>query len=148
MKTDPLYARLVEPRIAQALSDTPIVLLSGPRQTGKTTLVRKIAQDKGLRYITLDDELSRLSAQEDPQGLVRSLDTAVIDEVQRAPGLLLALKKSIDEDRRPGRFLLTGSSNLMTVPTVADSLAGRMETLSLLPLSQSEMEGQTTNWID
>ncbi len=148
MKTDPLYARLVEPRIAQALSDTPIVLLSGPRQTGKTTLVRKIAQDRGLRYITLDDELSRLSALEDPQGLVRSLDTAVIDEVQRAPGLLLALKKSIDEDRRPGRFLLTGSSNLMTVPKVADSLAGRMETLSLLPLSQSEMEGQTTNWID
>lgn len=70
------------------------------------------------------------------------------DEIQRAPQLLLAIKKSVDEDRRPGRFLLTGSANLMALPTVADSLAGRMETLSLLPLSQSEIEGQSTNWID
>jgi predicted AAA+ superfamily ATPase len=109
--------------------------------------VRKIS-DKGLRYLTLDDELTLLSAREDPVGMIRSLDRAVIDEIQRAPQLLLAIKKSVDEDRRPGRFLLTGSANLMALPTVADSLAGRMETLSLLPLSQSEIEAQSTNWID
>ena len=80
--------------------------------------------------------------------MIRSLDCAVIDEIQRAPSLLLAIKKSVDEDRRPGRFLLTGSANLMALPTVADSLAGRMETLLLLPLSQSEIEGQSTNWLD
>jgi predicted AAA+ superfamily ATPase len=80
--------------------------------------------------------------------MISKLDRAVIDEIQRAPELLLAIKKSVDEDRRPGRFLLTGSANLMALPTVADSLAGRMETLSLLPLSQSEIEGQRTNWID
>ncbi|MBK5914329.1 ATP-binding protein [Rhodocyclus purpureus] len=147
MSTPSLYPRLIEPRIAEAMADTPVVLLAGPRQAGKTTLVRQMAQS-GLRYLTLDDQLTLLSAQEDPVGMIRSLDRAVIDEIQRAPQLLLAIKKSVDEDRRPGRFLLTGSANLMALPTVADSLAGRMETLSLLPLSQSEIEGQTANWLD
>ncbi len=133
-----LFPRRIEQRIAEALLDTPVVLLAGPRQAGKTTLVRQIAEQQGLRYLTLDDALTLLSAREDPVGMIRSLDRAVIDEIQRAPHLLLAIKKSVDEDRRPGRFLLTGSANLMALPTVADSLAGRMETLSLLPLSQSE----------
>lgn len=141
------FPRWMAPRIAEALLDTPVVLLAGPRQAGKTTLVRQMA-GQGLRYLTLDDELTLMSAREDPVGLIRSLDRAVIDEIQRAPGLLLAIKKSVDEDRRPGRFLLTGSANLMALPAVADSLAGRMETLSLLPLSQSEMEGHASNWID
>jgi len=70
--------------------------------------------------------------------MIRSLDRTVIDEVQRAPQLLLAIKKSVDEDRRPGRFLFTGLANLMSLPTV--SLAGRMETLTILPLSQSEIK--------
>lgn len=147
MNTPSLYPRWIEPRIAEAMADTPVVLLAGPRQAGKTTLVRQMAENR-LRYLTLDDELTLLSAREDPVGMIRSLDMAVIDEIQRAPQLLLAIKKSVDEDRRPGRFLLTGSANLMTLPTVADSLAGRMETLSLLPLSQSEIEGQTANWLD
>lgn len=147
MNTPALYPRRIEPRIAEAMLDTPVVLLAGPRQAGKTTLVRQMA-GKGLRYLTLDDELTLLSAREDPVGMIRSLDRAVIDEIQRAPQLLLAIKKSVDEDRRPGRFLLTGSANLMALPTVADSLAGRMETLSLLPLSQSEIEGHSANWID
>lgn len=129
------------------MGDTPVVLLAGPRQAGKTTLVRKIACN-GARYLTLDDELTLMSAREDPVGMIRSLDRVVIDEIQRAPTLLLAIKKSVDEDRRPGRFLLTGSANLMTLPTLADSLAGRMETLLLLPLSQSEIEAQSTNWLD
>lgn len=142
-----LYPRHIKSRLAEALSDTPVVLLAGPRQAGKTTLVRQIAGEDR-RYLTLDDQLTLLSAHEDPVGLIRSLDRAVIDEIQRAPELLLAIKKSVDEDRRAGRFLLTGSANLMALPTVADSLAGRMETLTLLPLLQSEIEGASTNWID
>lgn len=148
MTTPALYPRSIEPRIAEAMQDTPVVLLVGPRQAGKTTLVRQIAAQQGLRYLTLDDELTQLSARDDPVGMIRSLDRAVIDEIQRAPQLLLAIKKSVDEDRRPGRFLLTGSANLMALPTVADSLAGRMETLSLLPLSQSEISARAANWID
>lgn len=147
MITPSFYSRLIEARIAESLMDTPAVLLAGPRQAGKTTLVRQMAE-QGLRYLTLDDELTLLSAREDPVGMIRSLDRAVVDEIQRAPQLLLAIKKSIDEDRRPGRFLLTGSANLMALPTVADSLAGRMETLLLLPLSQSEIHGCSSNWID
>jgi predicted AAA+ superfamily ATPase len=147
MNLPSLYPRRIEQRLAEALLDTPVVLLAGPRQAGKTTLVRQVAA-KGLLYLTLDDDLTLLSAREDPVGMIRSLDRAVIDEIQRAPQLLLAIKKSVDEDRRPGRFLLTGSANLMALPLVADSLAGRMETLSLLPLSQTEIEGHSANWID
>lgn len=147
MNTESLIPRLIEPRISEAMADTPVVLLAGPRQAGKTTLVRQMSFQGG-RYLTLDDELTLLAAREDPVGLIRSLDRAVIDEIQRAPQLLLAIKKSVDEDRRPGRFLLTGSANLMSLPAVADSLAGRMETLMLLPLSQSEIEGQSANWLD
>lgn len=145
--SSPLYPRLIATRIAEALTDTPVVLLAGPRQAGKTTLVRQIA-DQGLRYLTLDDDLTLLAAREDPVGLIRGLDRAVIDEIQRAPQLLPAIKKTVDEDRRPGRFLLTGSANLLALPTVADSLAGRMETLTLLPLSQSEISGASVNWLD
>lgn len=149
MTDSEIFPRLIAPHLLEAMRDTPVVLLAGPRQAGKTTLVKQIAGNSGeFRYLTLDDALTLLSAQEDPVGMIRSLDRAVIDEIQRAPGLLLAIKKSVDEDRRPGRFLLTGSANLMALPTVADSLAGRMETLPLLPLSQSEVSGQTTNWLD
>jgi len=144
-----LYPRLVAARVVEALSDTPVVLIAGPRQAGKTTLARQIAaQHPELRYFTLDDELTLLAAREDPVGMIRRLDRAILDEIQRAPSLLLAIKKAVDEDRRPGRFLLTGSAQLMTLPTVADSLAGRMETLTLLPLSQSELHGATSNWLD
>ena len=148
MNMDALYPRQIEPRIEEALLDTPVVLLVGPRQAGKTTLVRQIAAQRGMRYMTMDDELMLLAAREDPVGLIRDIDRVVIDEIQRAPQLLLAIKKSVDEDRRPGRFLLTGSANLLALPTVADSLAGRMETLALLPLSQSELAGRASNWID
>lgn len=96
MDTPSFYPRRIEPRIAEALQDTPVVLISGPRQAGKTTLVKKIASDNAMRYLTLDDELTRLSAREDPVGMIRSLDRAVIDEIQRAPQLLLAIKKSVD----------------------------------------------------
>ena len=139
--------RMVETRLHEAMADTPVVLIVGPRQAGKTTLVRQFA-GQDIRYLTLDDETTLTAALQDPTGFVRELGRAIIDEVQRAPSLLLAIKKSIDEDRRPGRFLLTGSANVMTMPTVADSLAGRMETLFLLPLAQSELSGHGGNWLD
>ena len=153
LKTDTspaIYPRHIQPKVLDALADTPVVLLSGPRQAGKTTLVRQLS-GSGRRYLTLDDEVTRLAAKEDPVGLIRSLDSAVIDEIQRAPDLLLAIKKAVDEDRRAGRFLLTGSANLMALPSVADSLAGRMETLVLLPLAQCEITenpGSSLSWLD
>ncbi|NDU88512.1 MAG: ATP-binding protein [Ferrovum sp.] len=142
-----IYPRYIRPYIEEALADTPVVMLSGPRQAGKTTLVRQFAFDRR-KFVTLDDELTLLSAHQDPVGLIRGLDCAVIDEVQRTPALLLAIKKSVDEDRRPGRFLLTGSANLMALPAVADSLAGRMETLIMFPLAGCEMQSSTGKWID
>lgn len=142
-----MYPRFVEPRIRDALTDTRVVLLSGPRQSGKTTLGRKLA-DGGMAYLTLDNATVLDAARGDPVGFVRGLDRAVIDEVQRAPGLMLALKESVDADRRPGRFLLTGSADLMSLPRVADSLAGRMEVMRLLPLAQCELRGAASGFLD
>ena len=131
-----MYKRLVEHRVNVALTDTPVVLLIGPRRVGKTTLVQKVS-DRERQYLTLDDQAVLSFATEDPIGFVRRLDNAVIDEIQRAPELLLAIKQAVDVGYRPGRFLLTGSANVMTLPKVADSLAGRMEILRLLPLSNN-----------
>jgi len=142
-----MYRRLVEPRVREALSDTPVVLLVGPRRAGKTTLVRGVGED-GRRYLTLDDQTVLDAARTDPIGFIRGLDRATIDEVQRAPDLLLAIKKAVDEDRRPGRFLLTGSANVMTLPRVADSLAGRIEILQMLPLSRAEVVERTPTFLE
>ena len=142
-----MYKRLVEHRIKVALTDTPVVLLIGPRRSGKTTLVQAV-RDGERRYLTLDDPAVLSFAAADPVGFVRGLDYAVIDEVQRAPDLLLAIKRAVDKDYRPGRFLLTGSANVMTLPKVADSLAGRMETLRLFPLCRAEIEGRSPCFLD
>ncbi len=135
---NPFYPRFAAASVATALADTPVVLVSGPRQCGKTTLVRDLVAGKR-EFLTLDDETILASARSDPAGLVRSLDKATIDEIQRAPDLLRSIKRSVDADRRAGRFLLTGSANLLTVPQVSESLAGRMEIVNLLPLSQAEI---------
>ena len=142
-----MYPRFTKTRVEEALSDTRVVLISGPRQSGKTTLAIDIASDKA-PFLTLDDTNVLRSAINDPVGFVRGLDRAVIDEVQRAPDLLLAIKNLVDDDKAPGRFLLTGSANLMTLPKVADSLAGRMEVVRLLPLSQAEILGKKSGFID
>ena len=134
-----MYERLIEHRTKEALSDTPVVLIVGPRRAGKTTLVRKIGED-GRTYVTLDDQTVLDAARSDPAGFIRGFDRAIIDEIQRAPDLLLAIKKTVDEDYGPGRFLLTGSANVLTLPKVADSLAGRMETIRILPLARAEIE--------
>lgn len=142
-----MYQRLVEHRAEEALSDTPVVLIVGPRRAGKTTLVRKMG-DAGRNYITLDDQTTLDAARSDPVGFIRGLDQAIIDEIQRAPDLLLAIKKAVDEDYRPGRFLLTGSANVLTLPRVADSLAGRIETIHMLPLAQAEVAGKTPQFLE
>jgi predicted AAA+ superfamily ATPase len=147
MAIGPLLERRLTPLLQEALADTPVVLLNGPRQAGKTTLARSLTAN-GYQYLSLDDAATLLSAREDPTGFVRSLDRAVIDEVQRAPELLLAIKSAVDRDRRPGRFLLTGSADLRTLPVVADSLAGRMEVLTLLPLAGCELEGSPGRWLE
>lgn len=133
-----IYPRLAEQRIIDAMSDTRVVLIVGPRQSGKTTLAKKLASTE-MEYHTLDNATTLEAAQRDPVGFVRGMNRAIVDEIQRAPELLLAIKESVDTDQRPGRFLLTGSANLMTLPRVADSLAGRMEVVRLLPLAQSEI---------
>jgi predicted AAA+ superfamily ATPase len=113
------------------------VMVNGPRQCGKTTMVREFASTNRA-YITLDDDTVLESVRNDPTGFVRGLNMAIVDEVQRAPELLRAIKKSVDADRRPGRFLLTGSANVLALPQVSESLAGRMEIITLLPLGRSE----------
>jgi len=142
-----MYERFVERRMEEALADTPVVLIVGPRRAGKTTLVRKMG-DAGRTYVTLDDQTALDAAQSDPAGFIRGLDRAIVDEIQRAPDLLLAIKKTVDEDYRPGRFLLTGSANVLTLPKVADSLAGRMETIRMLPLARAEIEGKTPTFLE
>lgn len=129
------------------LSDTPVALIVGPRRAGKTTLVRKMGEAVR-EYITLDDQTVLDAAQSDPAGFIRDLDRAIIDEIQRVPDLLLAIKKTVDDDYRPGRFLLTGSANVLTLPRIADSLAGRMETLQMLPLARAEIEGRTPTFLE
>ncbi|MGH2902075.1 MAG: ATP-binding protein [Solirubrobacteraceae bacterium] len=128
--------------VQAALADTRVVVVLGARQVGKSTLVEQIAEGEpnGRPIITLDDDARRRGAIEDPTGFVADLDTPVaIDEVQRAPGLLLAIKQSVDTDQRPGRYLLTGSANILTAPTIADALTGRAEYLRLWPFSQAEL---------
>ena len=142
-----MYPRFIENRLNEAMTDTRVVLISGPRQSGKTTLARQIAAKK-VPFLTLDDKTTLDAAVADPVGFIRGLDRAVIDEVQRAPDLLLAIKMSVDTDPRPGRFLLTRSANLMTVPRVADSLAGRMKVVRLLPLAQAELKGKPSAFLE
>lgn len=142
-----MYSRGSQHRLEEALADTRVVLLTGPRQSGKTTLARQVAA-KGMPFFTLDDATTLAGAQRDPTGFVRGLDRAVIDEIQRLPELLLPIKQSVDGDTRPGRFLLTGSANLMTFPRVADSLAGRMSTIDLLPLAQAELRSTRCTFLE
>lgn len=141
-----IYRRYAESLLTTALGDTPVVMVTGPRQCGKTTLVREFVRGKR-EFLTLDDDTTLAAAHADPTGFVRELGTVTIDEIQRAPDLLRAIKKSVDEQRKPGRFLLTGSANLLTVPQVADSLAGRMEIVNLFPLAQAEIHGQKPSFL-
>lgn len=143
-----VYPRHLRKRLDAALADTPVVLLSGARQTGKSTLAQAVAAHRRATYVTFDDP-NVLSAAKDGAGFLAGLgDFAVIDEVQRAPWLFAPMKLAVDRHRRPGRFLLTGSANVLLVPHLSDSLAGRMELLQLWPLSQGEIRGRQEGFID
>jgi hypothetical protein len=136
-----LYRRFAETRLFEALSDTPVVLIHGPRQCGKTTLARMAGRRRGFAYFTFDDDVVLAGARADPIGFVAALPRhAILDEVQRAPEIFPALKATVDRNRRPGRVLLTGSTNVLLLPKLAESLAGRMAVLRLHPLAQCEIE--------
>lgn len=145
-----MYRRNATDAIKAALLDSPVVLIHGARQVGKTTLVRDLLPDRhAAQYLTLDKAVVLAAAQADPEGFLGGFDgPIVIDEVQRAPQLFRAIKASVDEDRRPGRFLLTGSANVLALPDLSESLAGRMEVTRLRPLSQGETEDVREDFID
>ncbi len=145
-----MYPRHLRPLVLEALSDTRIVFVAGARQVGKTTLTTDIVDSSyPMRRFTLDDQATRDAATRDPMGFVAGLDgPTLIDEVQRAPDVLLAIKDAVDMDTTPGRFLVTGSANILTSKRIKDALTGRVETLRLWPLSQSEVEEGTKNFVD
>ena len=144
-----LFDRHLATVLEAALSDTPVVLVVGPRQAGKTTLCRLVAERRRARVLSFDDAATLAAASGDPAGFVGALDgPVVLDEIQKAPTLLPAIKLAVDRRREPGRFLLTGSADVLALPRVSESLAGRMEVLTLWPLSQGEMTGRRDGCID
>ena len=149
MTSGQIYARLAEPRLLEALEDTPAVLIHGPRQCGKTTLAQRVGADRAYAYFSFDDDVTLAAALADPIGFVQDLpERVILDEVQRAPGIFATLKSVVDRRRSAGRFLLTGSSNVLLVPALADSLAGRMGILRLHPMAQVELTGRKPGFLD
>jgi predicted AAA+ superfamily ATPase len=144
-----LFDRHMTPALEAALADTPVVLVIGPRQAGKTTLCRLVADRRGARLLSLDDAATLAAASGDSAGFIAALDgPVVIDEIQKAPALLPAIKMAVDRRREAGRFLLTGSADVLALPRISESLAGRIEVLTLWPLSQGELAGRREGFID
>ena len=135
--------------ILDALEDTRVVVVSGARQAGKSTLVKLAVGDRAnTEFRRLDRPNDLAAAKFDPETFVRSQSLLVIDEVQRAPELVLPIKARVDDDRRPGQFLLTGSARLLGLRSLPDSLIGRSETIELWPFSQGELEGHVEQFVD
>lgn len=146
--TDP-FPRFSKSRLASALADTPMVLLHGPRQCGKTTLARAVAEPAGYGYLSFDDDNLTSAAKADPAGFVAGLPPRVVlDEIQRVPEIFTSIKALVDRGRRPGRFLLTGSANVLLLPRLADSLAGRIEAQRLHPLAQCELARHDSGFLN
>jgi predicted AAA+ superfamily ATPase len=145
-----MYQRYIADPITEALKDTPVILINGARQTGKSTLCRQLLGEGVFdgQIMTMDDPTTLAAAQVDPLGFLQNLSQhAIIDEVQRAPQLFLSIKKLVDENRKERRLILTGSADVMTLPQVADSLAGRIEIHHLWPLSQAEILGKRSKFL-
>ena len=145
-----MIRRNIRSNLLDALADTPVVLLNGARQTGKSTLVKAIVSgEHSARYVTLDDVSVLGAVRHDAAGFLAGMGgPVVVDEIQRAPELFMAIKSDVDSNRRPGRYLLTGSANVLLLPNLSESLAGRMEILSLWPFSQGELAGIKDTFVD
>lgn len=149
MAANHLYHRFAEAALVETLTDTPAVLIHGPRQCGKTTLARRVGEARGYAYFSFDEDVTLAAARADPVGFVGELpDRVVLDEVQRAPAIFHALKSAVDRHRTPGRFLLTGSANVLLLPALAESLAGRLGLLRLHPLAQCELTAHEPRFLD
>ncbi|MBL4630869.1 MAG: ATP-binding protein [Paraglaciecola sp.] len=137
-----MFVRFAEQNLLKALDDTPVVLIHGSRQCGKTTLAQMVGEKHQYHYLTFDDVNQLNAAKSDPVGFVDNLpEKTIIDEIQRAPEIFTSIKASVDKNRKPGRFILTGSANVLLLPKLSDSLAGRIEVIHLRPLSQAEIIG-------
>ena len=147
-----LFPRRVKPLVVESLDHARIVLVAGARQVGKTTLVTEVTRPGSahpMRYLTLDDRATREAAGDDPAGFVTGLDgPAVIDEIQHVPALLLELKRAVDTDAVPGRFLITGSADVLAHRKVIDALPGRIDRIELWPLARTEIDAGEHNVID
>ena len=145
-----MIKRKITPKLLAALKDSPVVLVHGARQTGKSTLVKHLSEnDYPAKYLTFDDPTILSAARSSPlEFLTNYDDNLVIDEVQRVPEIFLTIKGLVDKKRKSGKYILTGSSNVLLLPKVSESLAGRMEILNLFPFSQSEISGSDYNFID
>ena len=145
-----MFERALMPRLLDALADRPVTLVAGARQSGKSTLALAVAGGAHpARYLTFDDPPTLAAAAGDPVGFLAGLsEDVVLDEVQLVPELFRSLKAAVDRDRRPGHFLLTGSAQVLLLPRLSESLAGRMEILTLWPLAQCEVTGGGGSFID
>jgi len=145
-----MIKRKITPKLLEALSDSPVVLVHGARQTGKSTLVKDLADNVyPAKYLTFDDPGILSAARNNPYEFLSGYeDNLIVDEVQRVPEIFLAIKEAVDKKRKAGKYILTGSSNVLLLPKVSDSLAGRMEILNLYPFSQNEITGSDYNFID
>ena len=143
------YPRYLKAKLLQSFKVSPVTLLAGARQSGKTTLMKEIGKELEMQYITFDTLKQMMAAQDDPEGFIRSLSKPVIiDEVQRVPEIVLPIKLSVDEKRAPGSFGLTGSANPLVAPKLNDSLAGRMFILNMWPLSRGEILKKQSNFLE
>jgi predicted AAA+ superfamily ATPase len=145
-----IYPRQITPKVIAALRDSPVVLINGARQVGKSTLAQMLLKN-GYKatYLTLDEATTLSALHADPRAFLEAIDgNLIIDEVQRVPEVFRTIKAMVDEKRTPGRFLLTGSANVLLLPKLSESLAGRMEILTLYPLSQSEIEKSPSSFLE
>ena len=144
-----MFKRNIMQTLEKALTRSRVVLLNGARQVGKTTLANELLKNKSYTYLTFDDELTYLAAKNNISGFISDITKPVIlDEVQRVPEIFLAIKRDVDQNPISGRYLLTGSANPLLIPRLGDSLAGRMEVIDLMPLSQGEIHNTKEAFID